>query len=111
MSTKTTILRIFEVKTKPGCAERLLANFETTSAEVVQNEPGNRGYFFGKSIEGDEDVVMFVSVWKDLEAVKARFGEDWQTSFMPNGYEALIDRCSIRHLHVGSDWHVADFSK
>ena len=29
------VLRIFEVRTKPGCADALLENFATTSAKVV----------------------------------------------------------------------------
>ncbi len=106
MSENGPVLRIFEVRTKPNCAEKLLANFKTTSADVVQNEPGNLGYFFGECVQGSEDTVMFVSVWRDLDAVKDRFGKHWQTSYLPEGYEEMIEECSIRHLDVSSGWHV-----
>ena len=72
------VMRLFEVRAKEGCAEALLRNFATTSADVVQNEPGNAGYFFGHGVPADGNVVMFASMWEDLDAVKARFGEDWQ---------------------------------
>ena len=101
-----TILRLFQVRTKPGCAAELVRKFGTTSADVVQNEPGNRGYFFGHGVAEDTDRVVFASLWRDLDAVKERFGDDWQMSFLPPGYEALIETCSVQHFNIGSGWHV-----
>lgn len=106
LSDSGPILRLFEVQTKQGCAAELVAKFATTSADVVRNEPGNKGYFFGRGVAQDEDVVVFASVWKDLNAVKQRFGADWQRSFLPPGYEAQIEVCSVRHIDMSSGWHV-----
>jgi len=108
MTNNGPLLRIFEVRTKPSCAETLLKNFATTSAGVVKDEPGNQGYFFGRCVQGGDDVLMFVSVWRDLDAVKERFGADWQTSFIPEGYEDLIEECSVRHFDMSEGWNVAD---
>lgn len=108
MQENGPILRIFEVRTKDGCKDKLLENFATTSAAVVRGNPGNLGYFFGDCIQGGGNVVMFVSVWENLAAVKARFGGDWQESYLPDGYEDLIEECSIRHLDAGAGWHVGD---
>ena len=104
--TQGPLLRIFEVRTKDGCAETLLENFSTTSAGVVQGHPGNHGYFFGRCVQGAENTVMFVSVWKDLDAIKTRFGADWQTSYMPEGYEDLIEDCHVRHFDMAEGWNV-----
>jgi hypothetical protein len=38
--------------------------------DVVRNQPGNQGHFFGKSVSGEDDVFVFVSVWRDINAVK-----------------------------------------
>lgn len=100
------LLRVFEVRTKPGCGAKLLENFATTSADVVRGKPGNQGYYFGSCVQGGDDIVMFVSVWNGLDAVKAHFGDDWQKSYMPPGYEELIAECSVRHFDVTSGWHV-----
>ena len=36
-----------------------------------------------------------------LEAiVKAHFGEGWQQSYLPEGYDELIESCSIRHIEM-----------
>ena len=106
MSRQGPILRVFEVKTKSGCGDTLLSKFETTSSKVVRNEPGNRGYFFGRCIQGDNNVVLFVSIWEDLDAVKSRFGKDWQESYLPDGYADLIETCTIRHFDMGSGWQI-----
>ncbi len=104
--TSGPILRLFEVRTHPGCADQLLTNFATTSANVVQNEPGNVGYLFGREIDVSGDLVVFASLWQDLDAIKSRFGEDWQESFLPPGYEDMIASCSIRHIDLSGGWHV-----
>ncbi|MEM7429374.1 MAG: antibiotic biosynthesis monooxygenase [Pseudomonadota bacterium] len=100
------ILRLFTVQARQDCVEELLAKFATTSAEVVQNEPGNEGYFFGKGVARDDGTVIFASLWKDLDAVKERFGADWQVSFLPPGYEALIDDCSVTHIQLNPGWRM-----
>lgn len=99
-------MRLFQVRAKPGQAEELVRNFATTSADVVRGEPGNKGYFFGQSVTVDEDFVVFASLWEDLDAVKDRFGEDWQQSFLPPGYEDMIDMCSVSHVDLSAGWHV-----
>jgi quinol monooxygenase YgiN len=100
------ILRLFEVTANAGCAAQLLAEFATTSAHVVRGEPGNEGYFFGQEIAVGGETVLFASVWRDLDAVKARFGDDWQVAFLPEGYEAMIETCSVRHVDLSDGWHV-----
>lgn len=112
MPTETNgpIMRLFEVTAKPGCVPVLLEKFAGTSADVVRNEPGNQGYFFGQGIAGatgteEDDTVIFASLWQDMEAVKARFGAEWQQSFLPPGYEDLIESCSIRHIDLSEGWH------
>lgn len=97
-------MRLFKAKAKEGRAAELLEKFATTSVDVVQNEPGNEGYLFGQGAGLDDDTVIFASFWRDLDAVKQRFGRDWQRSFLPAGYEDLIDECSVEHITLGAGW-------
>jgi hypothetical protein len=39
-----SILRVFEARAKPGCADSLAKKFATTSVDVVGNQPGNQGH-------------------------------------------------------------------
>ena len=102
------VLRLFEVKARNGQAEALLQKFSTTSADVVRNQLGNRGYFFGQGMFNDAGRLVFASLWKDLNAIKQRFGEDWQASFLPEGYEDMIEEHSLRHIDLSGGWFVGD---
>ena len=103
MQINESILRVFNVRAKPGEAVTLRQKLSDTSIDVVRGEPGNLGYFFGESLSTDEHDLVFISVWQDLEAIKQRFGDSWQESFLPPGYEALIESCSITHLKVSGE--------
>lgn len=100
------VMRLFHARAKPGCAADLLKKFATTSTTVVEHEPGNKGYVFGRGVSADDDVVVFASFWEDLNAIRTRFGSDWQVSFLPEGYGDLIEECWVQHIDVGSGWFV-----
>ncbi len=94
------ILRVFEVRAKRGKVELLKQKLSDTSVAVVEGKAGSLGYFFGKDLTSEKDDLVFISVWKDLDAVKAHFGETWEQSFLPPGYAEIIESCAIRHLEV-----------
>lgn len=98
MRISKSIFRVFEVRAKAGKAENLKQKLSSTSIGVVKDKPGNLGYFFGKHLYTDQPDLVFISVWKDIEAVKSHFGADWQRSYLPEGYEALIESCSVKHI-------------
>ncbi|MDJ0779207.1 MAG: hypothetical protein QNJ85_15160 [Gammaproteobacteria bacterium] len=98
MELNKAILRIFEVRARAGCAGLLKQKLSDTSVAVVDGKPGNLGYFFGSNLSADENELVFISVWQDLESIKLRFGDTWQESFLPEGYAEIIESCSIRHV-------------
>ena len=102
------IMRLFEVRIRAGYAEALMRKFATTSADVVRNEPGNAGYFFGQGVATDADKLVFASLWRDMDAIRQRFGDNWQKSFLPEGYEDMIEEHSIRHIDLSEGWFVGE---
>ena len=98
MELSNAILRIFDVRAKDGKVDILRQKLSDTSVDVVKGEPGNLGYFFGESVSSEGNDLVFISVWKDLQSVQSKFGDQWQHSFLPPGYEALIESCSVRHV-------------
>ena len=98
MQLSKSILRVFDVRAKPGKTELLKQKLSETSVSVVNGKPGNLGYFFGENISSDGNDLVFISVWKNLESIKSHFGKDWEQSYLPEGYEAIIDSCSIKHI-------------
>ena len=98
MKLSKSTLQAFEVGAKPGNAEELKPKLSDTSVYVVNGKPGNPGYFFGENLSSDENDLVFISVWKDLESIKSLFGEEWEESFLPEGYDEMIESCSIKHI-------------
>jgi len=98
MDLSKCILRVFEVRAKPGKAAALKQKLSTTSVSVVRGKPGNLGYFFGAVLSSDGNDLVFISVWDTMESIKSLFGEGWQASYLPEGYAEIIESCSIRHI-------------
>ena len=92
------IMRVFEVRAKPGKSALLKKKLSDTSVSVVKGKPGNLGYFFGEALSGDGNELVFISVWRDMESIKAHFGESWEQSYLPEGYDEIIESCSIKHI-------------
>ncbi len=100
MELSKAILRIFEVRATPGNAGILKQKLSDTSVAVVAGKPGNLGFFFGENISKNDNDLVFISVWQDLESIQSMFGEDWQEAFLPEGYAEIIESCSIRHVQI-----------
>ena len=98
MQLNKSIMRVFEVRARSGKAKTLKQKLSDTSVSVVKGKPGNLGYFFGENLSSDENELVFISIWEDLESIKSHFGEDWQQSYLPEGYEDIIESCSIKHI-------------
>lgn len=94
------ILRLFRARAKPNCESALAEKLATSSVQVVRDEPGFLGFISaGPASNTDRDFV-FASMWRDVDAIKARFGHDWRVSFLPPGYAELIEECSVEHYRL-----------
>ncbi len=98
MNFTEAVMRVFEVRAKSGYADELEKKLASTSISVVQGQPGNLGYFFGKQPSSDDHDFVFVSIWDSLESVKSYFGKEWESSYLPPGYAEIIEDCSIKHF-------------
>jgi quinol monooxygenase YgiN len=94
------IARVFRAKAAPGCRDELLQKFHSSSAALVNGKAGCLGYRILEPIDASAAEVVFESIWRDLDAVKAGFGEAWQQSYLPEGYAALMTACSVNHFLV-----------
>jgi hypothetical protein len=76
----------------------LAEKLTTRSVAVVRGKPGNLGYFAaGPGITGACDFI-FCSIWTDADALADCFGAEWQSPLLPDGYEKLIETCSVDHF-------------
>ena len=94
------IIRVFRARARQGCERALADKLATSSVEVVQGQPGFLGHLAAGPANESQHEFIFASIWSDVDAVKARFGEEWRVSLLPPGYAELIEECSVEHYHL-----------
>ena len=100
LRSAVSILRLFRARAKVGSENALAEKLTTTSVQLVRDQPGFMGLLAaGPANDIDHDFV-FATIWRDAEAVRAFFGEDWHVSLLPPGYSELIDACSVEHYEL-----------
>ncbi len=94
------LVRIFKARARPGRERELADKLSTTSAALVRDNAGLVTYLAGgPSQAGDRDFV-FITIWRDFNAMKEFFGAEWPRSLLPPGYAALIEHCSVEHYEL-----------
>ena len=94
------ILRLFKARARPNCESALAEKLATSSVQVVRDEPGFLGFICAGPANNTDRDFVFASMWRDVDAIKARFGHDWRGSFLPSGYAELIEECSVEHYQL-----------
>jgi quinol monooxygenase YgiN len=94
------IARVFRATAAPGCRDELLRRFRSSSAALVNSKAGRLGYRILEPVDASSPEVVFESIWRDLDAVKAAFGDAWRQSYLPEGYSALMTAYSVDHFLV-----------
>ena len=94
------IIRMFRARARQGCESALAERLATSSIGVVQHQPGFLGYLIAGPARDHQREFIFVSVWANADAIKARFGHEWRVSHLPPGYAELIEECSIDHYQL-----------
>ena len=64
---------------------------------------------FSSQVDASAPEVVFESIWGDLDAVKAAFGDPWQQSHLPEGYSALMTAYSVHHFLVSESSTTGQF--
>ena len=94
------ILRIFKARARLNCEAALAEKLATTSAELVRSQPGFMGFLAAGPANDAEHEFVFATIWRDADALRAFFGDDWRASLLPPGYADLIESCSVEHYHL-----------
>jgi quinol monooxygenase YgiN len=92
------IARVFRATAAPGCRNELLEKFHSSSATLVNSKAGCLKYRILEPVDASASEVVFESIWRDLDAIKAAFGDAWQ--HLPEGYSALMTAYSVHHFLV-----------
>ena len=94
------ILRIFQVTTRPGKEAEFSRFFHETAIPLMKGTDGIVSVLPGAPRPESPREFSFVMVWRDLEALKAFVGEDWQTPHVDPAEEELVEARLIRHYEL-----------
>ena len=90
------IVRVFLARAKPGCAEALEQRLRDDVLPEVAAAPGLVACHAGAP-HGDTREFLFVTVWADLDAVRAFAGDDYTRPVLYGDTPELIEEMSLEH--------------
>lgn len=97
---QTMIVRIFQVVTRPGKQAAFAKFFHETAIPLMKSTEGIIQVLPGAARAESPREFSFVMIWKDLKALKAFVGEDYQTPHIDPVEDDLVESRSIRHYDL-----------
>lgn len=99
------IARIWQSRVRSDDLEAYKKYVNDTGIKDYHATAGNRGAYLLTRLEGDTAVVMTVSFWNDLDAIRAFAGEDVTRAryYPPEDERFLLERPDrVEHFEVSS---------
>lgn len=102
------IIRIFRVRARPGRAAELERVVRDRGVPTIARRDGLLSLFLGRPDDGDDHDLVLLSVWRDLDALRAFKGDAWREArLLPEEVE-LSESTSVSHVLAervgGSEW-------
>jgi transposase/quinol monooxygenase YgiN len=91
------IIRVFRASLRPGKLAAFAQVYEDYGRPMMRAAPGCLAQRAGPPA-GRRDEFVIVSVWRDLESLKAFAGENWQEAIILPGEADLLYSASVRHF-------------
>ena len=94
------IMRVFQVTTHPGKEAAFSAFFHETAIPLMQSTPGIVSVTPGAPRPESPREFCMVMVWKDLDALKAFVGEDYDNPHIDPAEAELVASRTIKHYEL-----------
>ncbi|MDA5094036.1 antibiotic biosynthesis monooxygenase [Aliiroseovarius sp. KMU-50] len=94
------IIRIFQVTTHPGKEKEFSEFFHNTAIPLMNSTDGIVSILPGAARPETPNEFSFVMVWKDLDALKAFVGEDYNSPHIAPEEAELVAARHIRHYDL-----------
>ena len=94
------IMRIFQVTTQPGKEAEFGKFFHETAIPLMLRTPGLVDVIPGAPRAESPDEFCMVMIWKDLAALKAFVGEDYESAHIHPDEAELVKARTIKHYEM-----------
>ena len=96
------IMRVFQVVTRPGKEAEFSKFFHETAIPLMRGTDGIVQVLPGAARSESSREFSFVMVWRDLDALKAFVGEDYQSPHIDAAEAELVESRTIKHYDLVS---------
>lgn len=93
------IIRVFRAQLKPGKRAAFARLTEAMSLPLMREQPGALAVTIAQSIPKRQEEFVLVSVWRDLESLRAFAGERWQEATILPGEADLLSSARVEHYN------------
>ncbi|MFL6044525.1 MAG: antibiotic biosynthesis monooxygenase family protein [Propionibacteriaceae bacterium] len=94
------IIRVFRPIIHPGKEAEFESFLRDTAVPLVSRQSGLVAQHVGKPRDSSSTEFVFVTVWKDVESIRAFAGERWQEAVVEPEEEDLLKETWIGHYEV-----------
>lgn len=94
------IIRVFRPIIHPGKEAEFESFLRDTAVPLVSRQSGLVAQHLGKPRDSSSTEFVFVTVWKDVESIRAFAGERWQEAVVEPEEEDLLKETWIGHYEV-----------
>jgi heme-degrading monooxygenase HmoA len=90
------VIRIYHARVHPGKEAEFERLVRADAVPLMKAQPGLLSLHLGREM-GQPSGFVIVSVWRDLEAVKAFAGENWQQPVVLHPQADVLEEERIEH--------------
>lgn len=94
------IIRVFRAQVHPGMQQQFKKKVQQLSIPLVQRQKGLVAYYSGEPTETAPGEFVMVTIWRNLEDLKAFAGENWNRSVIPDEELPLLSETFVHHYRV-----------
>jgi heme-degrading monooxygenase HmoA len=91
------IIRVFRPTIHPGKESEFESFLRDTAVPLVSQQRGLVAQYVGKPRDSSSTEYLFVTVWEDVESIRAFAGERWQEAVIEPEEEHLLKDTWIGH--------------
>ena len=94
------IIRVFRPTIHPGKEADFEAFLHDTAIPLVSRQKGLVAQHVGKPRDPSSTEYVYVTVWEDVDSIRAFAGEGWQEAVITSDEEHLLRDTWIAHYEV-----------
>ena len=91
------IIRIFRAKIRKGQIPEFKRMVQEQSIPWLENSDGMLGYFPGEPCGENEREFVMITLWRDLDSLKAFAGTEWDNPIVTDDEAPLVEAMFAEH--------------